>query len=93
MQRKQQIISSIVGVGKTTSQILLAVLLDIDKFPSARHLISWLGLSPVVRQSGKFSGVARLSKMGDKMIRKALICQQRRHVREVNYGVHGLTSR
>ena len=72
MQRKQQIISSIVGVGKTTSQILLAVLLDIDKFPSARHLISWLGLSPVVRQSGKFSGVARLSKMGDKMIRKAL---------------------
>lgn len=72
LKRKQQILTSITGIGETTSQILLAVLLDIDKFPTAKHLISWLGLSPVIRQSGKYKGQAKLSKMGDRSIRKSL---------------------
>lgn len=72
LKRKQQILKSIIGIGETTSQILLAVLLDIDKFPTAKHLISWLGLSPVIRQSGKYKGQAKLSKMGDRNIRKSL---------------------
>ena len=72
LQKQQQILTSIVGIGQTTAQILLSVLVDIDKFPTAKKLISWLGLSPVVRQSGKHKGIAKLSKMGDRSIRKAL---------------------
>ena len=72
LKRKQKILKSITGIGQTTSQILLSVLIDIDKFPTARDLISWLGLSPIVRQSGKYKGMAKMSKMGDKFIRKAL---------------------
>ena len=69
LQKQQRILMSIVGIGQTTAQILLSVLVDIDKFPTAKKLISWLGLSPVIRQSGKHKG---LSKMGDRSIRKAL---------------------
>ena len=72
LQKQQQILTSIVGIGQTTAQILLSVLVDIDKFSTAKKLISWLGLSPVVRQSGKHKGIAKLSKMGDRSIRKAL---------------------
>ena len=72
LKHKQIILKSIVGIGETTSQVLLSVLVDIDKFPTACHLISWLGLSPVIKQSGKYKGMAKISKMGDKMIRKAL---------------------
>lgn len=74
LKRKQQILKSIVGVGvgEITSQILIAVLIDIHKFPTAKHLISFLGLSPVIKQSGKYKGQAKLSKMGDRSARKAL---------------------
>lgn len=67
-----KILESITGVGKTTAQILLSVMVDIDKFPTAKHLISFLGLSPIIRESGKFKGQSKMSKMGDKSIRKAL---------------------
>ncbi len=72
LQEQQQILTSIVGIGQTTAQVLLSVLVDIDKFPTAKKLISWLGLSPVIRQSGKHKGLSKLSKMGDRSIRKAL---------------------
>lgn len=72
LQKQQRILMSIVGIGQTTAQILLSVLVDIDKFPTAKKLISWLGLSPVIRQSGKHKGLSKLSKMGDRSIRKAL---------------------
>ena len=71
-KRQYDILMSIVGVGEITALALLSILLDKDKFPTVKHLISWLGLSPMVRQSGKYKGFVRLSKMGDKSIRKAL---------------------
>nr|WP_314485924.1 IS110 family transposase [uncultured Kingella sp.] len=72
LKQQQKILMSIVGIGQTTAQVLLSVLVDIDKFPTAKKLVSWLGLSPVIRQSGKHKGLSKLSKMGDKSIRKAL---------------------
>lgn len=72
MKRKQQILESITGIGRTTSQILLSVLLDVDKFQNHKKLISYLGLSPIIRQSGKSKGKERVSKMGDGAIRKSL---------------------
>lgn len=72
LSHKQKILESITGVGRTTSQILLPVLSEIEKFSSHKKLISYLGLSPIIRQSGKYKGQERVSKMGDKSIRKAL---------------------
>ncbi|WP_303065133.1 IS110 family transposase [Alysiella sp.] len=72
LKHKQKILESITGIGRTTSQILLPVLIDIDKFQNHKKLISYLGLSPIIRQSGKHKGKERVSKMGDSSIRKSL---------------------
>ena len=72
LKAKQKILSTIPGVGKNTAQILLSVLVDLDKFRTAKHLISYLGLSPIIRDSGKYKGMQKVSKMGDKTLRKSL---------------------
>lgn len=72
LTRKQQILESITGIGRTTSQILLPIFADIEKFSSYKKLISYLGLSPIIRQSGQSKGKERVSKMGDSTIRKSL---------------------
>ena len=72
LKAKQKILATIPGVGKNTAQILLSVLVDLDKFRTAKHLISYLGLSPIIRDSGKYKGVQKVSKMGDKILRKSL---------------------
>ena len=72
LKAKQRILATIPGVGKNTAQILLSVLVDLDKFRTAKHLISYLGLSPIIRDSGKYKGAQKVSKMGDKTLRKSL---------------------
>ena len=72
LKRKQQNLETIPGIGKTTAQILLSVLIDLDKFQTAKHLISYLGLSPIIRDSGKYKGFQRVSKMGNRSVRKSL---------------------
>lgn len=72
LKHKQKILESITGIGRTTSQILLPILLDVDKFSNYKKLISYLGLSPIIRKSGKSQGKERVSKMGDSVIRKSL---------------------
>ena len=72
LRQKQQRLETIPGVGRSTAQILLSVLIDLDKFQTAKHLISYLGLSPVIRDSGKYSGLQRVSKMGNRSVRTSL---------------------
>jgi transposase len=43
---------TIPGVGAITALALLAVIGDVTRFPSPRHLVGYLGLDPRVRQSG-----------------------------------------
>lgn len=70
--RRQEILESITGIGRATSQVLLPILLDVEKFSNYKKLISYIGLSPIIRKSGKYQGKERVSKMGDSSIRKAL---------------------
>src|SRR6185312_3797348 len=44
---------TIPGVGAITALALVAVVGDITRFPSPRHLVGYLGLDPRVRQSGE----------------------------------------
>ncbi len=61
------------GVDVTTAVTLLAVIGDVRRFPSSRHLVGYLGLRPKVHQSG--NGTAhhgRLSKQGSAVARHVL---------------------
>src|SRR4051794_13403501 len=65
---------TIPGIDVVTASTLIAVIGDISRFPTARHLVGYLGLHPSVRQSG--SGPARhgrVSKEGPAAARHVLV--------------------
>ena len=65
---------TIPGVDVTTAVTLVAVIGDISRFPSSRHLVSYLGLHPRVRQSGNEPARhGRLSKEGSAAARHVLV--------------------
>lgn len=65
---------TIPGVDVTTAVTLIAVIGDVSRFPSARHLVGYLGLHPRVRQSGNEPARhGRLSKEGSAAARHILV--------------------
>lgn len=64
---------TIPGVGILTATALVAFLGDIRRFPSARHLASYLGLTPKEFSSGLKRRLGRISKRGDGYLRTLLI--------------------
>lgn len=64
---------TIPGVGLLSATALLAFLGDIRRFPSARHLASYLGLTPREYSSGLKRYLGRISKRGDIYLRTLLI--------------------
>ena len=56
---------TIPGVALLTATALLAFIGDIRRFPSARHLASYLGLTPREYSSGLRRYLGRISKRGD----------------------------
>lgn len=61
------------GLGFLTAAAFLAEVGDVDRFPRARHLVSYLGLAPRVRSSGGHTRIGSLTKEGPPLIRSYLI--------------------
>ena len=72
LRQHRDLLDTIPGLGETTIAVLLACLGDIQRFDSAKAVAAFAGLSPAERQSGKYKGQTRLSKLGDALLRKAL---------------------
>jgi transposase len=68
----QQLLS-IPGIGILIATALLAFVGDITRFPSGRHLASFLGLTPREFSSGSRRHLGRISKRGDAYIRMLLV--------------------
>jgi transposase len=64
---------TIPGVALLTATALLAFIGDIRRFPSARHLASYIGLTPREYSSGLRRHLGRISKRGDGYLRTLLI--------------------
>src|SRR5688572_140086 len=61
------------GVGPLTATALRASVVDVQRFPSARHFASWLGLTSREHSSGERRRLGRISKQGDPYLRTLLI--------------------
>lgn len=61
------------GVGSLTATALRASVVDVQRFPSARHFASWLGLTSREHSSGDRRRLGRISKQGDPYLRTLLI--------------------
>lgn len=72
LRGRRDLLTSIPGIAETTSAWLLASLGDLSQFSDVRQLVAHAGLNPAVRESGKFKGHTRLSKIGDATLRAKL---------------------
>ncbi len=64
---------SIPGIGLMTSTALVAFIGNVERFPSGRHVASYLGLTPREYSSGLRRRLGRTFKRGDSYIRMLLI--------------------
>ena len=61
------------GIGLISATALFAFVVNVHRFPSARHLASYLGLTPRERSSGNTRRLGAISKRGDVYLRTLLI--------------------
>jgi transposase len=61
------------GVGLLGATALRAAIGDIQRFPSGRHLASWLGLTAREHSSAEIRRLGRISKQGDTYLRTLLV--------------------
>jgi len=64
---------TIPGVGQHLAEVLVAVIGDPNRFKSAKHISSYVGLVPRVHQSGTMTRNGRISKRGDRGLRSLLV--------------------
>lgn len=64
---------TIPGVGPITASALVAMVGDPGRFRSGRHFAAWLGLVAKQSSTGGRTRLGRISKMGDRYLRKLLV--------------------
>jgi transposase len=66
-------LATIPGVGTVCATAFAASVTDPHQFRSGRQFAAWLGLTPLQHSSGGKERLGRISKMGDKYLRRLLI--------------------
>jgi len=66
------IIRSVDGVDDITGSTFLAELGDLSNFGSYKHVIAFAGLDPSINQSGQHEGISRISKRGNRHLRRII---------------------
>ncbi len=64
---------TIPGIGVQTASALVAYLCPVARFPSAKHVASYVGLSPTVRESAGKRREGRITKEGAPLLRHLLV--------------------
>jgi transposase len=71
--RQLELMTSIPGIGADTAIRLQAIVGDFSRFDSGRELVSFLGISPTLKQSGtSVHSKGRISRIGNPQARKTL---------------------
>lgn len=68
-----QRLATIPGIGVISASALAASVTDPQQFRSGREFAAWLGLTPLQNSSGGKERMGRISKMGDKYLRRLLV--------------------
>src|SRR5436305_15982 len=67
------LLTTVPGIGPVLGYTIAAEIGDIARFPTAKKLVGYTGLCPIVRQSGRKDHRDSLAKNGPKYLRWALI--------------------
>ena len=72
LKQKQELLTSIPGIGDKTAAVVLGELPDINNFNTAKQVTAFADLTPEQLQSGKSLRQRGFTKMGSKHLRTAL---------------------
>jgi transposase len=75
-QRKSEVatrLMTVPGIGTIGATALAASVSDPHQFRSGRQFAAWLGLTPLQKSSGGKERLGRITKMGDRYLRKLLV--------------------
>jgi len=67
-----EILKSIKGIGDVTAIHFLAEIGDVSRFDNCKKLIAYAGLDPTVHQSGRYVGQSKISKRGNRHLRRVI---------------------
>jgi transposase len=68
-----EVLCQIRGVGRYIAMLVIAEVGDVTRFPTARHLCSWAGMTPTVRTSDQRTRLGHISRQGSPALRWALV--------------------
>jgi transposase len=68
-----EVLCQIRGIGPYTAMLIIAEVGEISRFPDARHLCAWAGLTPTVRSSDGRARLGHISRQGSPALRWALV--------------------
>ena len=68
-----KLLCQIHGVGRYTAMLIIAEIGDVRRFPTARHLCAWAGLTPTVRSSDGKARLGNISRQGSSILRWAVV--------------------
>ena len=78
-------LATIPGVGTICATAFAASVTDPHRFRSGRQFAAWLGLTPLQHSSGGKERLGRISKMGNKYLRRLLVLGMTSLVRRAKY--------
>jgi len=78
-------LATIPGIGTVCATALAASVTDPHQFRSGRQFAAWLGLTPLQHSSGGKERQGRISKMGDKYLRRLLVVGMTSLIRRAKY--------
>jgi transposase len=78
-------LATIPGIGTVCATALAASVTDPHQFRSGRQFAAWLGLTPLQHSSGGKERLGRISKMGDKYLRRLLVVGMTSLIRRAKY--------
>jgi transposase len=67
-----KLLTSISGIAEFTASMFVGLVQDIERFPSAKEFIEYIGTYPVKIESGKLKGKTKMSKKGIKILKRLL---------------------
>jgi transposase len=68
-----EVLCQVRGIGRYIAMLVIAEVGDIGRFPSARHLCAWAGLTPTVRSSDGKARLGHITGQGSPALRWALV--------------------
>jgi transposase len=66
-------LAAVPGIGPLTATALVAAIGDVSRFRRGRDLAAWIGLTPQARSSGGKERLGRVSKQGNRYLRRLLV--------------------